>query len=305
MHRKYTPFAIVIAFLITAFFQMRAAAQNGWDVPADKKAKNSYVRFNDTTAREGEAIFVKNCQSCHGDPGKGNSLKSLNPVPPDLASVRSQQLTDGELFWIISTGRLVMPSFRNIISDDERWKVISYIRSFNKKYVQVLSKINPAISKLVHIKLEYDSVKSKMRVWVTAREKTGAINLHDAEVTLFVNRYFGKLQIDKVVHTSTSGLAVFSFPNDLPGDKEGNIELVVNVNDEVYGEIESVNKLKIGVPVDKPPLNEKRAIWNILNKAPLWIIITFTTVVLAVGGVLLLILRNLMKIRKIGNNLKS
>ena len=301
MLSKNIPFRVVLTVIFVALFYLQPFAQ-GWDVPADKKAKNSYVKFDKSTAKEGEVVYSKNCQSCHGNPGKGNSLKSLKPIPPDLSLTKTQQLTDGELFYILNTGRMIMPTFKNVLSENDRWKVISYIRSFNNNYVQVLSKTDPNKSNLVKINLSYDSIKSIVRVQVTASEKTGVVTLKDAEILLFANRYFGKLQIDKTFRTDKDGIALFHFTKNLPGDKSGNIDLIVKVNDENYGEIESQSKLKIGVPTDKPSLTEKRAIWNVLSKAPIWIIITYTSGVLIFGVFLLFILYGLFKIKKSGNN---
>ncbi|NVO03578.1 MAG: c-type cytochrome [Bacteroidetes bacterium] len=292
-----------ISFLLIALFFLNTNAQKQrWDVPADKKAKNSYIKFDNASSKDGEAIYTKNCLSCHGNPGKGNSMKTLKPIPPDLYSSLTQELTDGELFYIISVGRLVMPAFKDILSEEDRWKLISYVRSGNKKYVQVLSKTDPNKSKLVKIKLDFDSLTNKIKVIANAAEKTGIIPLKDAEVSLFAKRYFGKLQIEKTIRTNSEGIVIFNFPKDLPGDKAGLVDLSVKINDEVYGEIEFQNKLKVGIPTDKPSLTEKRAIWNVLKKAPIWLIITYTSLVFLVGFVLLFIVKNLMKLRKLGNN---
>ena len=301
MFRKFANIRITITFILIILFSWHSFAQT-WDIPADKKAKNSYLKFDINTAKEGEAIFTKNCQTCHGNPGKGNSLKKLNPIPPDLAGAQTQNRTDGELFYIIATGRLIMPSFKNIFSENERWKLISFIRSFNNKYVQTLSTFDPEKSKLVKVNFVFDKPGSKIRVDVKANEKTGIIPLKDAEISLFAKRYFGKLQIDKTLRTNSEGIAIFNFPKDLPGDKIGNVDLIANLNDEIYGEVESQSKLKIGIPIDKPGLTEKIANWNVLKKAPVWIIITYTSMVLAVGLVLLFIVKSLMKLNKLGNN---
>jgi len=301
MLRKNINLKITVTLIFTVLFYLLPVAQS-WDVPADKKAKNSYIKFDDAASKEGEAIYTKNCLSCHGNPTKNNSLKSLKPVPPDMSSTKTQALTDGELFYILNTGRAIMPSFKTVLSENERWKVIAYIRSFNKKYVQVLSKTDPTKSKLVKINLVYDSISAKLKVEVKAHEKTGIVPLKDAEVLLFASRYFGKMQIDKTIRTDKEGIAVFKFTKDLPGDKSGNVDLIVTVNDEVYGEIESLNKMKIGVPTDKPGLTEKRAIWNINAKAPVWLIFLYLFGVLFVTACLLYILYGLFKLRKAGNN---
>jgi len=302
MLSKKTNLKASIALFISVILCSNAFSANNWNVPADKKEKNSYIKFDATSASQGEAIYNKNCASCHGNPGKNNSLKSLNPIPPDLSSAKSQELTDGELFYILSTGRMIMPSFKNVLSEDERWKAISYIRSFSKGYVQTVSKFDPNKSKLVKIDIEFNEATNKVQVSVVANERLGKIALKDAEIALFAKRYFGRLQIEKSIKTDKDGNAVFAFPKNLPGDKTGFVELVVKINDENYGEIEYLKKLKIGIPTDKPGLNEKRAIWNVVTKAPLWIIGLYGFGVLCFGLILLYILLKLRKLFKSGNN---
>lgn len=302
MLRKNISLKVALTLVATALVCIQTLAENNWNVPADKKAKNSYIKFDAASAGQGEAIYTKNCVSCHGDPGKGNSLKSLSPIPPDLSSAKTQELTDGEFFYILSTGRVIMPSFKDVLSEDERWRVISFIRSFNKNYVQVLSTFDPTKGKLVKINISFDSKKNQIIAHVNATEKTGIVTLKDAQISLFASRYFGKLQIDKTQRTNGDGVAAFNFPKDLPGDKAGNVELTVKVNDEKYGEVDSISKMKIGIPTDKPSLTEKRAIWNVLSKAPIWIIVLYTSGVLIFGLILLYLFYNLRKLKKIGDN---
>lgn len=302
MLRKNIQLKVVLTLVIGVALCVNTFAANTWNVPADKKARNSYIKFDAATSSQGEAIYTKNCASCHGNPGKNNSLKSLTPVPPDLSSAGTQSLTDGELFYILSTGRMVMPSFQNVLSEEERWKVISYIRSFNKGYVQTVSKFDPNKSKLVKTDIKYDAATHKVLVTVFANEKSGKVAIKDAEIALFATRYFGRLQVGKSAKTDVNGAAEFEFPTDLPGDKTGQVELAVKVNDQNYGEIEHLSKLKIGIPTDKPGLTEKRAIWGVLAKAPWWIIGLYSFGIMCVGLLLLYIFNNLRKLFKSGNN---
>lgn len=301
MYRIKFNLKISIVLAITGLFQYQAIAQNNWDVPADKKTKNSNLEFNTATSKEGEGIYNANCKSCHGDIGKNNSLKSLKPVPPDLSSTGTKALLDGELFYILNTGRGLMPSFKEVLPETNRWKVISYIRSFDKEYVQIISKTDPSKSNLVKINMVFDSITSKLKVEVFANEKSGIVPLKNSEIALFVTRYFGKMQLDKTLRTDNNGNATFNYPKDLPGDKVGNVELIARVNDEVYGEIESTNKLKIAVPTDKPSLRENRAMWNVLVKAPFWIIILYLSGVVLATGVILYIIFTLYKLSKSNN----
>ena len=285
--------------IIVSLFSLPSFAQS-WAIPAEMKARTSYIPFTPSTAKEGEDNFTKNCVSCHGNPGKGNNLKSLSPIPPDLVGKVTQQRTDGDLFYIITTGRGIMPSFKDVFSEQDRWKVISYIRSFNKQYVQVLSKFNPLKAKLVKFDITYKALTHMVRVAVKATEKTGTVALKNDFMDVYAKRYFGRLQLDKGTVTDKDGIAYYKFPSDLPGDKDGNVEVIASVTDDNYGEVTYQTRMKIGIPTNKPGLTEQRAIWNVVSKSPIWLIVTYTSCVLFLGLFLLYIVFSLWKIRKTG-----
>jgi len=289
---------LAFSFMICFAFQSFAAS---WNVPEDQKTRNSYIKFDASTASQGEAIYNANCLSCHGDPGKGNNLKSLNPIPPELSSVGSQNLTDGELLYILNTGRAVMPSFKNSLSEEKMWHVISYLRGFNKNYVQTLSSFDPSKSKLVKLVANFDKAKNAFLIVAYANEKNGKKALVGSEVSLFVKRRFGNLQIDKTLKTDGSGQAEIVFPNDIPGNKTGELEVIVKLFDLNYGEVQTTSRLAIGVPTNKPGLNEQRAIWNVLEKAPYWILFLYSLGVISFLIFILYILNNLRKFRISGN----
>src|SRR5262249_207566 len=52
------------------------------------------------------AHFADHCASCHGNDGRGTTLvgRGLYPKPPDMTEAATQQLTDGELYYIIENG---------------------------------------------------------------------------------------------------------------------------------------------------------------------------------------------------------
>ncbi len=290
---KYTGFAIALLLLFTA---NSSTFSRGWKAPDDQKDKKSYIKFDASTAAQGEALYNANCASCHGTPGKNNALKSLNPIPPDLSMAPTQSLTDGELLYILNAGAGLMPSFRNTLGEEKEWMVISYLRGFNKNYVQEISKFDPAKSKLVKLVSSFDKATNAIIVKATANEKNGTIAIAGAEVSLFVKRYFGNFQIDKSAKTDANGMAKFSFPTDMPGNKEGELDVLVKMFDENYGEVQSTSTYAIGIPTDKPALNDNRAIWNVVAKAPLWVIGLYSAGLIAFLLLLAFLLNNLRKI---------
>lgn len=296
MLRKMISMRTVISFCLGLFLVFSSYAQ-GWNVPAEQKDKKSYIKFDATSASQGEALYNANCASCHGNPGKNNTLKSLNPIPPDLGGASTNALTDGELLYILNTGRAVMPSFKNVLSEEEMWKVISYMRSFHKNYTQELSKFDPSKSKLVKLTAKLDQATNLLNISAIANEKSGKVALKNADVSVFVKRYFGNLQIGKTTPTDANGNITVVLPKDLPGNKTGEIEVLIKVFDQTYGEIQTTEKLDAGIPTDKPGLTDKRAIWGTLLKAPYWIIFLYSLGVISFGLLLVYLLNNLRKLK--------
>ncbi len=86
----------------------------------------------------GKTVYNRECLSCHGATGKGDGpvFKNLERAPADLSDPKVQQQTDGALDWKISTGHRPMPTFKLHLSEDERWHVINYIRTFSAEPVK-------------------------------------------------------------------------------------------------------------------------------------------------------------------------
>lgn len=294
---------LFFTFLVFTASLARVSAQQ-WVVPEDQKGKVAPFIFTPDLLKQGEGIYTKNCVSCHGVPGKDNWVKQLSPPPGDLAMTKVQNQSDGELFYRITAGKAPMPEFRNILSDDERWWIVAYLRTFNPKYVQP----NPAgkgafAGKVVKLHMEYDSLLKRVKVTATelTKEKT-MVASKGIEIMLFVKRYFGNMQLGDAKTTGEKGVASFGFPSDLPGDKDGKLELTCRVKD-ASGSISSspvTTTYTIGVPTDKPGLTETRAWWSTRDKAPVWIIITYSLSVITVWGIIFYILFLMLKIRKLG-----
>jgi mono/diheme cytochrome c family protein len=82
----------------------------------------------------GKVLFGITCAVCHGPTGNGVSPVAafLNPKPADLTSAQVQNLTDNEIYLVISHGFGVMPSMAENLGPLERWDVINYVRTLKK-----------------------------------------------------------------------------------------------------------------------------------------------------------------------------
>ncbi|MCX6286251.1 MAG: cytochrome c [Bacteroidetes bacterium] len=288
--------------LLVVISSLRVEAQNpGWIVPDDQKAKICLVKFTPDMLKQGEALYMKNCQSCHGIPTKKN-FAAISPTPGDLSEPKVGTQKDGELFFRITTGKAPMPEFRNILTEDERWSVISFLRSFHKGYFQPdPEKMAGSIGKRIKLAMTYDTVKKKIMIKAIELTKEGPQPAKGAEIIVFVQRYFGNMQLTDTKRTSENGFAGFDWPQDLPGDKNGNVILGARVNDPAGKMQEAVVKdtLAIGVPTNKPALTDTRAMWSTRDKAPVWMILTYTLAVIVVWYFIIFIILSVLDMRKI------
>jgi mono/diheme cytochrome c family protein len=93
---------------------------------------------NADAAAAGKTIYDGKCASCHGAGGKGDGTAgaALNPKPADLT--KTTEDPDGLLYWRIAEGGTaepfktqgsLMPAWKDILSKDEIWQVVTYVRS--------------------------------------------------------------------------------------------------------------------------------------------------------------------------------
>src|SRR5690606_11812558 len=226
-----------------------------WVVPDDRKGRLSTFPFTDETRKEGERLYRINCQSCHGDPGKNNSI-ALVPPPGDPATEKIQKNSDGEIFHKVAVGRGQMPSFRSVLTTDEIWKVVSYLRSFNRDYVQKVMQVITSSAypgAVISMMMAFDEASRTVSVITSATSETGTVPVTGAGIRLLVSRYFGKMVVDEEKATDSNGVALFTVPEGLPGDTAGNLSFSAQFLDEAtFGSVSKDSVLLAGtatVPV--------------------------------------------------------
>lgn len=81
-------------------------------------------------ARSGAVVFQTYCQPCHGAGGKGDGLVALRgfPPPPSLLAPHAVELTDGQMFDIVTRGQKNMPSYASQIPAPDRRAAIAHVR---------------------------------------------------------------------------------------------------------------------------------------------------------------------------------
>jgi mono/diheme cytochrome c family protein len=125
-------FPVLLAFFTLSVPLM--SQSKPWTTPANFKSMKNPVVKNETSNKTGLAIFTKNCVFCHGKTGQGNGVKvaTLKNFPGDFTVSAFQNLTDGDIFYRIRTGKDEMPKFEGKLSDDDIWNIINFLRTFKK-----------------------------------------------------------------------------------------------------------------------------------------------------------------------------
>src|SRR5713226_5303591 len=104
-------------------------------IPSNARLAQNPVLASAEDMRDARLHFADHCAVCHANDGGGKTMfgGGLYPKPPDLRLPETQDLADGELFWIIENGvRFTgMPAFSNGgehrgVEDD--WRLVHFIR---------------------------------------------------------------------------------------------------------------------------------------------------------------------------------
>jgi len=129
----------------------KVMAQNARKIatPADAKTlKNPRQQQTKDMIAEADEHFVEHCGICHGIDGRGDTLigKNLYPKVPDMSAADTQQLSDGELYYIIGNGiRLTgMPAWRFEDKPEAIWDLVSLIRRLPKLSPEELQRLQKA-----------------------------------------------------------------------------------------------------------------------------------------------------------------
>jgi mono/diheme cytochrome c family protein len=112
----------------------QAAAPGPPPIPAADAAKVNPLKRTAEGAAKAKQIYGWDCAICHGEKGDGKgdlgatyTLKNWT----DAASL--DDMTDGQLYYIIQNGRGQMPSEGARVKPNDVWNLVLLVRSYPKK----------------------------------------------------------------------------------------------------------------------------------------------------------------------------
>ena len=116
--------------------------------PDAKTLSNPRSQQTSEMIAEADEHFVEHCGVCHGIDGRGDTVigRNLYPRVPDMSASDTQQLSDGELYYIISNGvRLTgMPAWGSEDKPEAIWDLVSLIRRLPKLSPEELKRLQEA-----------------------------------------------------------------------------------------------------------------------------------------------------------------
>src|SRR6267154_536971 len=107
-------------------------------IPSSAQKESNPLKPTPENLSEARDSFLDRCATCHGNDGSGQTQvgRNLYPKPPDLRAPQTQNLTDGQIRYIIKNGvRLTgMPAWSHPHEeqDNDSWKLVLFIRDLRQ-----------------------------------------------------------------------------------------------------------------------------------------------------------------------------
>ena len=121
-------------------------------IPLENRNLRNPVPLTPDVMKEARAHFADHCASCHANDGSGQTKMGQNfyPKTPDLRLSDTQDMSDGEMFFIIQNGiRFTgMPAWGtgDPSEDTDSWKLVHFIRHLpriTEKELDEMKTLNP------------------------------------------------------------------------------------------------------------------------------------------------------------------
>lgn len=106
-----------------------------YNVPADDANVVNPIPADDASVQRGEEIYRASCIECHGEEGRGDGPAGLrqNPLPADFRAEYVKELSDGELFYIITNGTEGSAMIAwGFFDEEQRWHLVNFIRTLQE-----------------------------------------------------------------------------------------------------------------------------------------------------------------------------
>jgi mono/diheme cytochrome c family protein len=115
--------------------EMEEVEPRDYGVPAEDANVVNPIAADDASLKRGEELYMDSCINCHGEEGRGDGLAAtnMNPKPVDFRAEHVKELSDGELFYIVTYGiEGTAMEARGFLDEERRWHLVNYLRTFQE-----------------------------------------------------------------------------------------------------------------------------------------------------------------------------
>ena len=132
---------------------------------------------------EGRAHFADHCATCHANDGSGRTEmgQGMFPKPPDMREASTQNLSDGELFYIIEQGIRFTGmsgwSTGTLEGEQSTWHLVHFIRhlpDISQPEIEEMETLNPRSPEEIRREIEAEQFLSGAEVEPSAPSSSAA-----------------------------------------------------------------------------------------------------------------------------------
>ena len=106
---------------------------NAWPIPEAAKKIPNPVQVSPRVLAAAKKTYAEMCVQCHGEKGKGDGSEAMmySVKPANFSDKHMMdEMSDGEIFYKMSEGRRPMPSFKKTLTEEQRWQLVHFVRTF-------------------------------------------------------------------------------------------------------------------------------------------------------------------------------
>ncbi|HEU4691471.1 MAG TPA: c-type cytochrome [Vicinamibacterales bacterium] len=132
-------------------------------IPARARELQNPIPVSPEALADGMAHYADHCASCHANDGSGKTEmgQGLFPKAPDMRLAPTQQMSDGELFYVIEDGiRFTgMPAWSTGTSEGEEstWRLVHFLRrlpDLTEAELAAMKERNPRSPQEIRLEIE-------------------------------------------------------------------------------------------------------------------------------------------------------
>lgn len=130
--------AMAVGAVLSIGMWLSEHGKDHWSVPEEAKKRNNPIPATEAGLAAARDLYRDKCAQCHGETGKGDGPEAgkYDVKAADFTDAyMMSEMTDGEIFYKISEGRRPMPSFKKRFTEEQRWQLVHFLRTFAAKSV--------------------------------------------------------------------------------------------------------------------------------------------------------------------------